>query len=228
MLGVLAVPLGIGSMLLSLNTSVPRYFLEAYWGERALGLYAGMAYVAVATGMLVNSVGQTVSPRLAQEWAAGSLGRFNSLLFRFTLLAAAWGLLGISLAWLIGGQVLTLLYGEQFRDDSGLFVWVMSVAAVSHLSSVAGFGMTAARIIASQSVQFSLVAAMGVMAGYLLIPRFGIQGAVWSLGVSVITQLLLSFSCLAIESVRRVKRSDLPSADAGTTEKTAPGEAAGQ
>lgn len=227
-LGVLAVPLGIGSMLLSLNTSVPRYFLEAYWGDRALGLYAGMAYVAVATGMLVNSVGQTVSPRLAREWATGALGPFNRLLLRFTLFAVAWGLLGIALSWFIGGRVLALLYGEQFSDESGLFVWVMSVAAVSHLASVTGFGMTAARIIKSQSVQFAFVATMGVVAAYLLIPRFGIQGAVWSLGFSVITQLVLSFTCLAIESVRRLKREDLSSAYAGAVEKVTVGEAAGQ
>ncbi|MBX3234787.1 MAG: oligosaccharide flippase family protein [Nitrospiraceae bacterium] len=217
----LAVPLGIGSMLLSLNTSIPRYVVESYWGERALGLYAGMVYVGVAAGMLVNSVGQTVTPRLSREWAAGAVSSFNRLLLGFGLLAAAWGTLGIALAWFAGEWFLGLLYGKQFSDESGVFVWVMGAAAVSHLASVMGFGMTAARIIMSQSVQFACVALVGLSTAYLLIPRFGIRGAVWSLGLSWAFQLMLSFACLAGESVRRLQRQGLPSFYAGSVEKVA-------
>ncbi len=202
----LAVPLGIGGMLLSLNSSMPRYFIELYWGERSLGIYAGMAYVTVAMGMLVNSVGQSLSPRLSQYWAAGSLRSFRGLLGKFALFATIWGLLGIGVGVVGEAKILTLLYGNEFTDHSETFVWLMAVAAISHLSSVCGFGMTAARIIRSQSVQFACVAVVGLIGSLILIPRYGLIGAAWSFGASLLTQLVLSFLCLSIEMSRRVKQ----------------------
>lgn len=203
----LAVPLGVGSMFLSLNSSLPRYFIERYWGEGSLGIYAGMAYVTMAMGMLVNSVGQSLSPRLSQYWAAGSLRSFSELLGKFALFATVWGLLGIVVAFAGAEKILTLLYGDTFADHSQTFVWLMAVAAIAHVSSVCGYAMTAARIIRSQSVQFACVAVVGLIGSLILIPRYGLNGAAWSFGASLFAQLILSFFCLSIVMFRRVQQS---------------------
>jgi O-antigen/teichoic acid export membrane protein len=42
---VLALPLGIVMLMLSLNANIPRYFIEHYFGEAMLGYFAAMAYV---------------------------------------------------------------------------------------------------------------------------------------------------------------------------------------
>ncbi len=204
---MLALPLGIGAMLLSLNSSVPRYFVEFYWGERALGIFAGLAYVVVAMGMLVNSVGQSLSPRLSQYWTAGSVQAFKLLLAKFALFAVLWGLLGVTVSMIGGAAILRLLYGPDFAAHSHSFAWLMAVGAISHLSSVCGFGMTAARIIRSQSVQFAAVALVGLVGSLVLVPRFGINGAVWAFGASLLTQLLLACACLSIVFARREKQS---------------------
>src|SRR5208282_5174062 len=39
----LALPLGIVMMLISLNSNIPRYFIEHYRGERELGIFAALA-----------------------------------------------------------------------------------------------------------------------------------------------------------------------------------------
>lgn len=215
----LAVPLGIGGMLLSLNSSLPRYFIERHWGEGSLGIYAGMAYVTVAMGMLVNSVGQSLSPRLSQYWAAGSFRSFSGLLGKFALFATVWGLLGIGVALAGAEKILALLYGDTFADHSQTFVWLMAVAAIAHLSSVCGFGMTAARIIRSQSVQFACVAVVGLIGSLILIPRYGLNGAAWSFGASVLTQLVLSFLVLSIEMFRRVRQLGHSAGDISVVKK---------
>jgi O-antigen/teichoic acid export membrane protein len=215
----LAVPVGIGSMLLSLNSSLPRYFIERFWGEGSLGIYAGMAYVTVAMGMLVNSVGQSLSPRLSQYWAAGSFRAFRGLLGTFALSATVWGLLGIGAALAGAEKILTLLYGDTFADHSQTFVWLMAVAAIAHLSSVCGYGMTAARIIRSQSVQFACVAVVGLIGSLILIPRYGLNGAAWSFGASVLTQLVLSCLCLSVEMSRRVRQLGHSTGDISVVKK---------
>jgi len=188
---VLALPLGVGTMLLSLNANVPRYFIERYWGDGALGHFAGMAYIALATGMVVNSLGQAMSPRLSQYWARGSLGAFRTLFVKFAVLAGLWGLVGVGVAFMAGSPLLTFLYGTDYATHSDTFVWLMGAAAVSHLASVYGFSMTAARIISSQFVQFACVTAVGIIGAIGLVPGHGLNGAAWAFGSSLLVQLLM-------------------------------------
>src|SRR5271165_2677265 len=44
----LSLPLGIVMMLISLNASMPRYFVERYRGPAELGIYAAVAYLPIA------------------------------------------------------------------------------------------------------------------------------------------------------------------------------------
>ena len=57
----LTLPLGVSMMLISLNTNIPRYFIEHYLGERELGIFAAMAYLMVAGKTVVSALAQ--SPR---------------------------------------------------------------------------------------------------------------------------------------------------------------------
>jgi len=187
----LALPLGIGVALLSLNANIPRYFIERYWGAGALGQFASMAYIAVAAGMIVNSLGQAMSPRLSQHWASGAFGAFRTLLLKFMVLAGLWGLIGVGVAFVAGSSLMTLLYGTEYANHADTFVWIMGAAAVSHLASVYGYGMTAARIIRSQFVQFAVVAAIGIIAAISLVPSHGLNGAAWAFGASLLAQLVM-------------------------------------
>ena len=54
----LSLPLGFVMMLISLNSNIPRYFIEKYLGERELGLFAALAYLMVAGGMVVSALGE--------------------------------------------------------------------------------------------------------------------------------------------------------------------------
>lgn len=191
-------------MLLSLNANVPRYFIERYLGDADLGLFAGMAYIAAAAGMVVNSLGQAISPRLSQYWASGAYAAFRALLMKFAALAGIWGLLGIGVAILAGQELLILVYGIDYATRSDTFVWLMVVAAVSHFASVCGFGMTAARIIRSQSIQFTCVAIIGIISAIVFIPGHGLNAAALAFGISLLTQLSISALCLHHALARKI------------------------
>ena len=53
-----ALPLTLAGLLISLNTNLPRYFIEIHLGEASLGIFSAMAYLIVAGGMLITSLGQ--------------------------------------------------------------------------------------------------------------------------------------------------------------------------
>ncbi|MBA2665318.1 MAG: oligosaccharide flippase family protein [Bradymonadaceae bacterium] len=188
----LAAPLGVAAMFVSLNANIPRYFIEHYLGEQALGIFAAMAYLIIAGGMVIGAIGQAASPRLANYFAAGELRAFVSLLARMVLIALVVGLLGVAAAMLFGRQILTLMYGEAFAANLEAFVWVMVAATLTYLTSCLGYGMTAMRYFRVQPVLFVVICAISALACYLLIPPYGLLGAVWAFAVALGVQLSLT------------------------------------
>ncbi len=106
----LCLPLGLVKMLLSLNTNIPRYFIEEYLGQRQLGIFAALAYLMVAGNMVIFALGESASPRLAKYYAAQNITAFRELLLKLVGLAALIGGAAIVVAQVVGKEVLTLLY----------------------------------------------------------------------------------------------------------------------
>ncbi len=84
----LSLPLGFVMMLISLNTNIPRYFIERSLGERQLGVFAAIAYLMVAGNMVVNALGQSACPRLAKYYAAGNSTAFRKLVLNLVGIGA--------------------------------------------------------------------------------------------------------------------------------------------
>jgi O-antigen/teichoic acid export membrane protein len=145
----LSFPLGVVMVLVSLNTNIPRYFVEHYLGEASLGYFAALAYVMVAGYTVMGALGQSASPRLARYHVSNPRG-YRRLLGRMLLLAMGVGTTGILVAALWGRPLLTLFYRRDYAQHADVFVWIMIAAAVSYTSSMLGYGMTAARIFRAQ------------------------------------------------------------------------------
>ncbi len=183
----LALPLGIVMMLISLNTNLPRYFIEEYLGESELGIFAALSYLIIAGQMVVNALGEAASPRLARSYAAADRAGFQSLLLKLLAVGGALGVAAVGGAMLLGTWVLAILYQPEYaRPD--LFTLLMVAAALSYLVSFLGYAMTAARYFRIQTVLF-LVATVATGVGCLVfIPIYGLLGAAYALIASAIVQ----------------------------------------
>lgn len=194
-LGRLSLPLGFTMMLISLNTNIPRYFIECYWGERQLGLFAAVAYLMTAGTMVVNALGQSASPRMASYYAYGNKRKFVFLLLRLLGIGLVLGILGILLSLLAGKEILSLLYQREYGELSNVLVWVMVASTLGYISSFLGYAMTAAHYFAIQPVIFCAVAAANALSCFFLVPLYGAMGAAWALGIANLLRFLL---CLAV------------------------------
>jgi O-antigen/teichoic acid export membrane protein len=173
----LALPLGLVMFLNSLNTNIPRYFIEHHLGSKQLGIFSAMAYLLVAGNTVVNSLGQSSSPRLAKYYAAGDSGAFRSLLYKLIGIGIIIGAFGIFIAVVVGKEVLTLLYTPEFAVCGDVFVWLMIAAAVLYVASILNYGMMATRSFTSQLPLFALITVGSVAACAWLIPKYGLLGA---------------------------------------------------
>jgi len=183
----LALPLGIVMMLISLNSNIPRYFIEQYLGERGLGIFAAIAYLQKAGATVVGALGQSASPRLATHYAAGSSRAFRALLLKLVGIGALLGGASVLVALVAGREVLTLLYRPEYAERD-LFVWLMVAAGITYVASFLGHGMTAARYFRAQVPLFASVTGTAALACRWLIPSGGLHGAATALIIASFVQ----------------------------------------
>ena len=205
----LALPLGVVMMLISLNTNVPRYWVEAELGTAALGVFSALVYVVVAGGTVVAALGQAAAPRLSQYAAAGHVDEFRRLLGRLLLVGAGLGTAGVLVAAVGGRWVLSLLYTAEYARHTGVFVGVMLVSAVLYLDSFLGYALTAAGAFRPQLPLFAVTVAVTALVGAVTVPAWGLAGAVVAMGASAVVQ-----GVGAVWILRRALAGPSPSAPA--------------
>lgn len=197
MLVRLSLPLGIITLFTSLNTTIPRYFIEHHWGQAQLGIFTALAYVVIADQTVIKSVGRATTPRMAQYYAAGKWRKFMRLLLSLTAGVLVMGALGVIVAMLFGRDILLLLYQPEYAAASDVFALLMAGAAVEFVASQWNYAAIATRRFAIQLPLSAATTALTLVFGYLLIPSEGMRGAAIVLMINSAGKLLGSGMILA-------------------------------
>jgi O-antigen/teichoic acid export membrane protein len=177
----LALPLGIVMMMVSLNTNVPRYFIERELSEGALGIFAAMGYVIIAGNTIIDALAQSASPRLAGHYARGDVDSFRRLLGGLIGIALLGGVTAVLAVAIGGGRVLTLLYSAEYARHTDVFLWLSVSAGIGFVASIFGYGMTAVRALSIQAPLFAGVALVTTLACAAFIPAHGLLGAAFAM-----------------------------------------------
>ncbi|PMB46990.1 polysaccharide biosynthesis protein [Fischerella thermalis CCMEE 5201] len=201
----LALPLGFVMMLISLNSNIPRYFIEEYLGERELGIFAALAYLMIVGGMVVGALGDSATPRLAKYYASGDRRAFCNLLLKLVGIATLIGVAGVLVAVVAGRQILTVIYRPEYAEQTNLFVWLMAAAGIGYISSFLGYGMTAARYFRIQIPLFASVATTSALASLWLLPKLELLGAAIALIMAAIVQAGISLGVI-IYALHKLER----------------------
>jgi O-antigen/teichoic acid export membrane protein len=172
-----ALPIGIRVMLFTLCLNIPRYFVEQYHGEEALGIFAALAYVTVICHVLSNSLAGAAAPRLASLYAAGDMHGFRSLVFKLSAAGTALGGIGVVLCMIAGRPILTLLYKPEYAEHAGAFTWIMVGAGLWCVASMFVVSANAARRQGSQAIAGIVVTIATLWASAVLIRSDSLGGA---------------------------------------------------
>lgn len=201
----LSLPLGLVMMLISLNANIPRYFLEHSLGKKELGVFAALAYLIVAGNMVISALGSAARPRLAKYYAGGNVSAYQKLLFQLVAIACLLGLSGILVAWVAGGQILTIVYQPEYAKYTELLIWLMVTAGIGYVSSFLGEGMTAARYFRTQIPLFIVVTSTSAIASFWFIPKNGLKGAAIALMIAEIVRTIFTLGVI-FHAVHRIQR----------------------
>ena len=186
-----AIPMGISLGIVTLQSNIPRLFLDQYASIEAVGIFTVLSYFIIVGSIFINSICQYLSPRLTHAWNHNR-AYFKKLLFMALLVAGGLGLIAIFLSYFMGEFVLNLVYGAEYVAYTDAFVLTMVAGFILYLATVLGYTLTAIGFIKQQVYLFSIVLIFSVLVSYLCIPEYGIVGGIYTLMVSYLVQCVLS------------------------------------
>lgn len=185
-----ALPLGVASILISVNSNSPRYVIEHVLGRRQLGIYSAISYIPAGTFMIATALGYAVFARMSKLFFEGNVAGFQKLLLKTGGICAAFGLTGFLGSALLGRQALMILYGREYAENSNLLLWLMVTGAVQCLTTCLGCALTAACQFSVQALLIAAVTATSLIASILFIPHMALLGAALAVLISAVVQLL--------------------------------------
>jgi O-antigen/teichoic acid export membrane protein len=208
----MALPLGFVSMLNALNTSVPRYFIEAHWGSAELGIFSAIASLMSAGSLIVSAFGQSILVPVARACDASDRSEFRGFVLQAIALGAVLGGGAVAAAGLFGRQILTQLFRPEYAANNDIFFRLMVAGTVMFIACGLGFVMTAARSLKPQLPLLLLtVLAAAAVAAYS-IPTNGLRGAADAALASALVQLAGSVLIL-LRIDRQLKKDSSPKFD---------------
>lgn len=186
----LAAPLGVTTVLISINSSVPRYLIEHHHGEALLGIFAAMVYITVAGDIVFAALRQAATPRLS-KYFGNNRQAFMKLLAKLVGVGIVLGMGGVLLSLLVGEELLTLIYGPSYGAYADVFVWIMIGGMAMYIVGFLFIAMIAMRLLRAQVLISAASTSVGLAGAWLLIPDFGLMGAAWSMLIAACLNLLL-------------------------------------
>ncbi|MGZ3460532.1 MAG: lipopolysaccharide biosynthesis protein, partial [Archangium sp.] len=211
----MASALGLTSLLGSLRPNVPRYILEAHFGQAELGMYTALAYFTALGGRVVQSLGQVVCPRLGRYHAAGDQRRYGRAFAVLVGGAALVGVCAIAGSMLLGRWALTFFYGAAYARNLDLFLWLMVAAALEYIALSCEIGLTAARELKAQVLMLAASVGAVALGSAWWVPMRGPVGAAWALSLGWLVELGAS-GWLTLRTWRRLARPEVGTTSGGS------------
>jgi O-antigen/teichoic acid export membrane protein len=190
-----ALPLGIASVLYSLTTMMPRYFIEVYAGRAALGMFSAGSLLMAGGELIVRSQNQASGAALSRESLQPRSKEFRGTVARLLLAAVAVAGVAMIAAVFFGPLLLGFLFGPGFAEGHSLLIAIAVVALPAYLAASIGYVLTSLGIMRAQSVAIAVAVAVNLVSALAMVPRWGTFGAVAAWGIAICIPL---FAGLAI------------------------------
>jgi O-antigen/teichoic acid export membrane protein len=206
----MALPLGIISMLISLNLSIPRYFVEVHSGSAELGIFSAIASLLAAGNLVVSAFGQSIFLPVARACAALDRAKYRGYVALAAALGGSLGGVAILAAVLFGRDILTHLFRPEYGERPDILVRLMIAGTIMFVASGLGYVITAARSLRPQIPILLAAAIAAAITSAWLIPRHGLSGAADATLAAAFVQLM-GTGAILLKIDRRLQRSAEPS-----------------
>lgn len=203
---IFAFPLGLVSIINSLNSNIPRYFLEYYIGIEELGYFSAIAYILVAGNLLIKPLSLVAAPRLAKFYNSNNVKSFLRLNIFLMIFSLTIGIVILIITYFFGELILTLVYNSDYAAYSELLIIIMFGSVLSFFTTFLNISIVAARKFKIQPVINFITTITAVLSSVYLIPSLGIKGAAYVLLVVYSTQFFCSLILFITVIIRMMRK----------------------
>lgn len=195
-------PLAVVAFLNNMSLTIPKLYLEQFFGEKVMGIYSSVASPTIVIQLAATTLFAPLIPPLTVEFNNGNKKNFLSGLKKFALLIGA-----ITIAALIGSKLLAhwglvLLFGTDIEPYVYLFIPVIIVSILIAINASMFSVCTLIRAIKSQY----LIGGFGILAAVIgsltVVKEYSMDGVVWALVATLLVQILIQFIII----YRKVKK----------------------
>jgi O-antigen/teichoic acid export membrane protein len=183
-------PLGLMSLLMSLDSNIPKYVIEHFEGVESLGYFSVLSYINMAGGQMITSISQASTPRLAILYTYENKKMFIRMLLKLTMIGFAIGVFSLLFVLLFGEEFISILYSKEYTKHMNVFIVIMIAGAINYTASFLGNGMTAARAFNIQPVLGIIWVLTSLIVSLVMVPKFGLLGGAIALVFSATVKLV--------------------------------------
>jgi O-antigen/teichoic acid export membrane protein len=175
------LPLGLTTLFISLNSSVPRLFVSHFLGTEHLGLFSVLVSVQVAGVTVVVAMGQAAMPALARAYATAKMHEFRRLVFGLVGFSALLGLGGLVIVSIAGDELITRFFGAVYGGQTTTLIWLSVGAVLTYMTVILGFVATASSRITFQPWAYGLASLITGAGCRIAVPIWGSRGAAFAM-----------------------------------------------
>lgn len=186
-----AIPMGLTLGLVTLQSSVPRIFLHHYESTELVGVLSVLSYFVVIGSIFINSICQYLSPKIVNFWI-NDIKEFKRYYMTMQIISVLFGFVVLFFCYFFGHFILSLIYGEEFIEYERELNLIIFSGIFLYLSTVNGFTLTSIGYIGKQVYIFGFIALVTLLSSYILIPKFGIDGAIYSMLIAYFIQFIVT------------------------------------
>ena len=187
-LAIELAPMTASLVIMSFNTSVPRFFLSNMVGITELGRFAAVGSLTALGAIAVGAVGQTLLQPLAAAVKAQDEKSFWLKITLPMLLVSVLCMAAAIVLCFCGSMVMGIIYGPAFKTSGSLLVWGTLGAGTVFSASIAFNGIFAANLKRPLFWCQTSTVIVTIISTLALVPVLGVQGAFVAIGLSGIFQ----------------------------------------
>ena len=183
--------MGVVALLTSLQTNVPRYFVEEQMGKAELGIFCAITALMTVGITMMRALDQSCIPRLAKLHAAGRFREFRWMFLKLIAIYLFLGVAGVWMARLFGRELLTILFQAEYASHTDVFETTMQAVVAAYLVGALSSALMAARCIPAQLPMLVLSLLTAIGSCLWLVPEYGLWGASMSMVLCKLPYLLI-------------------------------------
>jgi O-antigen/teichoic acid export membrane protein len=180
-------PFVITNGLSSLYVRVDVVFLSRLATSAIVGLYEAANNLTVRLNILARTINVALYPFLSSEFAKDtqSLQRYTNRTIR---LLAIPGAMIAAVLWAFGDRIVILVYGSRFVAAIEAVKWMALIMPFKFIDTSLEVALSASNREGKRAVAVLVAASTNLLFDFILIPRYGLMGAVYE---TMLTEVVL-------------------------------------